>query len=318
MNNKPYVDILKRRVRHFFSSRSKYWHVRLPLNANFSEQSDNLHYPLDLSPKALYPGPFDRDGIPLLTSTESDYPYNSVTIAQYALGLYEEYLVSGDLKYLEKFRRQALWLLNTCCENKDVIFWKEGSSVFDYDLHPPWVSGMAQGEILSVLCRFYILEPDQKLHILIEKVVNGYSTPVQKGGFQVRLNEGIFFEEMPSRIPSLILNGFIFSLFGLYEAFIILNNELAYSFFAEGVSTLVKLLPKYDLNFWSLYDLYSPESTISSFYYHQLHIELLRAMNIITNESIFSEFSSKWKKYYNNPYFKGRAGLIKIKQRLDV
>ncbi len=316
MNRISHLSVLKRRIRHLFSPRSRYWHARLQANSLFKRQSEKLHYPLDLSPKASYPGPFDGHGIPLLTPVESDYPYLTVTVAQYALGLYEKYLTTSNQRYWKKFRSQAFWLLDVCREEKEVVFWDERLFIVDYDLCPPWVSGMAQGEALSVLCRLFQKEPNKKLEGLIIKIINGYSVPVSEGGFQRRLEKGIFFEEMPSRIPSLILNGFIFSLFGLYEAYVTTCNKTAHSFFIDGIQTLVKILPEYDFGFWSLYDQYVPHAALSSYYYHQLHIDLLRAIYQITDEPVFQMYGERWHRHYINPYFKIRAGLIKIKQRM--
>jgi len=92
----------------------------------------------------------DRDGIPIVDytifgGTESGV-HNPITTAQYALGLYEEYLADGDDAVREAFLSQADWLVSMQSD--------DGGFYYEFDLpsrslKAPWLSAMAQGEGMS-------------------------------------------------------------------------------------------------------------------------------------------------------------------------
>ena len=60
----------------------------------------------------------------------------------------------------------------------------------------------------------------------------------------------------------------------------------------------MKNLKRYDVGFWSLYELSGTWlHMVASPFYHALHIVQLEIMHRLTNESVFSEFSQKWERY---------------------
>ncbi len=67
---------------------------------------------------------------------------------------------------------------------------------------------------------------------------------------------GPFYEEYTAEVPTLVLNGMIFSLCGLLDfARVFPENDLGKKLVSEGFSTLENILPDYDLGFWSRYNL---------------------------------------------------------------
>ena len=76
---------------------------------------------------------------------------------------------------------------------------------------------------------------------------------------------------------------------------------MARDIYKKGVDTLVNVLPRYDMGYWSKYSLcetdFHPEVDPSTIGYHYLHVIQLELLYRLTNLEIFSEFAVKWKKY---------------------
>ena len=90
----------------------------------------------------------------------------------------------------------------------------------------------------------------------------------------------------------------MFILFGLNDLTLVNKNELAIELFQRGVQSLKKLLPYYDLGFWSRYYLFDyPKKYVASFTYHSLHYEQLKSLYFITGEEVFLDYSRKWESY---------------------
>ena len=106
-------------------------------------------------------------------------------------------------------------------------------------------------------------------------------------------------------MPVLVLNGIIFALCGVYD-FVRTHpdDNMSREIFEKGVQTLVKLLPEYDMNFWSKYSLcrakFHPEVDPSTIGYHHLHIVQLEMMYRLTGEEIFKTYADRWKSFSNN------------------
>jgi len=126
---------------------------------------------------------------------------------------------------------------------------------------------------------------------------------VKDGGVTTYLKEGSFYEEYPSSdIPVLVLNGMIFSLCGIHDfQRVFPQHPLARKIFEEGIATLTKILPRYDMGFWSKYSLceaeFHPAVDPATIGYHHLHIIQLELMHRLTQLEIFNEIHSRWKQY---------------------
>ena len=99
---------------------------------------------------------FDESGIAIV-KYEDGYHYNPVTVAQQALGYYNHYQRTGDDKSLSAFFNDSEWFIDNQEENGSFPY------DFQFELKPGlvlpsgFVSGMAQGQILSTLVRAYNL-----------------------------------------------------------------------------------------------------------------------------------------------------------------
>lgn len=129
-----------------------------------------------------------------------------------------------------------------------------------------------------------------------------------------------FYEEFPTTPSLFVLNGFVFSLFGLHDLrmtldLLIRNQKLEQSLndyylnklteinhlFDEGVITLKSLLPLYDTGSSSLYDLrhftLKVSVNIARWDYHSTHINLLLYLNTILNDRNIDDCAQRWSHY---------------------
>ena len=111
----------------------------------------------------------------------------------------------------------------------------------------------------------------------------------------------LWFEEYPSKNPSFILNGFIYTLFGLYDLWRITKDVDLKITIDSCVKTLRESIHLYDSGYWSIYDQLKQE--LATKYYHQnIHIPLMEVLHKITGEEIFSFYNRRWKKQLNSKF----------------
>jgi len=292
-----------------------YWHTITPCAINTKPLELNRYY-LDFSSKYNYPGKIDEDGIPIYEFPDKRAIYHPIVICQYALGLFEMLHSSNysDNKIKVKFLLQADWLLKSGVETQNGFVWYVDYIIEEYGLYPPWFSALAQGEALSVLTRAFKLTGNMQYLNVCEKAIVPFSIPVSSGGLVNDFNNIHVYEEYPSPKRTVaVLNGFMFSLFGLYDFYLVNNNQQAKKLFDEGIASIIKILPLYDKKYWSSYYLFEyPRTYTASFTYHNIMINQLKVLFIITGEKIFSEFYNRWEGYKNNNYYKTRALINKM------
>lgn len=238
---------------------------------------------------------FDQEGIP-----RYPYPtglaYNVTFICHFALYhhmLFLKYKRQGDLDH---FLRVTNWLLKTGHET-NTGFVIPFAFAFG-GLAPPWISALAQGRILSVLARAYELSSEEQYLEIARKAMKPFEIPVQEGGVRASFPNGdIAFEEYPLSKPNIVLNGFITALVGLRDLAEIGGERSAADLFARGFHGLEKNLQRYDLGFWTSYDLAQPFRTLANEKYHTYHIAQLWGLYEMTGSEIVKTYSLKWQGY---------------------
>jgi hypothetical protein len=267
--------------------------------------------------KALYPGPFDDKGIPLL-----DYhgrigrQYYSIAISQYALGNYNLFKKTGKQEYFEKFMVNVLWLLDNLVETKQRTFlWP---TFFDMEyfrkLESPWFSGLAQGQGLSVLVRAFVETGSGEYLTAAEWVYESLTLPIATGGVLYRDDGGsMWIEEYLTDPPTHILNGFIWALWGIHDYYLLTRQDAVFALFEAFKDTILMNLPRYDAGFWSYYEL-SPQHIKSpaSPFYHRLHIVQLHIMHKLTGHPDFLAYAQKWSEYEQKALYRYLALFYKV------
>ena len=311
-----FKNFINKALVFYFPGLASYWHTITPCRIN-NTSKDEINYYLDFSSKFDFPGEFDQNGIPVYEHQSQGKFYHPIVICQYALGLFEILQTSSpqNEKIRLNFIKQADWLVENGVTFKEKgLIWEINYNISEYGLNRPWYSAMAQGEAMSVLMRAYHISGNRNYVGAAEKALYPFNLEVSEGGLINYFKNFLIYEEYPSPLHTVgVLNGFMFSLFGLYDLNRFINDIRAGELFSEGVNSLKKLLPFYDIGSWSQYYLFDhPRTYPASFTYHMLVVEQLKALAVISGEKVFSDYSEKWFGYSKNYLNRTRALFQKL------
>ena len=283
-------------------------------------------FPLDLASlrekvaSNIYGG-FDSGGVPIVNYTSLDMPvsglhYNPGLVALYGISLFDHYLSEGKEDDKERFFRQAGWLVSHLRRDRGIGVWEYRFDLSTFGLTAPWVSALAQGLGLSALSRAYALSPDPQYLESAKAALGTFRLSVAHGGVRREEADGsVWFEEYPSDPPSLVLNGFIYALFGLLDHHRTFADAEAKIFYNEGVATLERHLHCFDTGFWSFYSY--PRRMLADLHYHRdIHIPQLLALHRHTTIPLFAETAERWERYTRSLYSALRRRLYRFPQRL--
>jgi len=225
-----------------------------------------------------------------------DFYFHPVTIAQCILGCFN-LIIEGKREPYEKiFWANVNWLVNNGVNQNDSLVYPFPYGLPSFNPEPGWVSGMYQGQILSCFIRASLLK-DRKLYLsYAEKIWKSFSLKLgERYGFRYEAKDELWFEEAPKFPVSHILNGAIFALWGLYDYKEFNNDPRLERDYNQGLETIKKNLYRYDLGFWSAYDI---KRTIASYAYHnEVHTLQLRVLYDQTGDEVFLKYATKWEKY---------------------
>ncbi|MCX7883653.1 MAG: D-glucuronyl C5-epimerase family protein [Caloramator sp.] len=249
---------------------------------------------------------YDNNHVPMIKIYgKNNFVYNPIAIAQYGLQYYSYFIKYNNKDYLKNViaasnwfvanqdRKTGKWLYN-------FPFYVDGMGI---TLKPGWASAMGQGQIISLLVRAYDVTKDENYIKAAELGLKPLKIDVKDGGLKRTINGYTFYEEYPTIPPSYALNGFMFTLFGLYDLSYIRPQSEATALFKDGMKTLSWILPQYDYpkNKISIYHLgYKTDSSKkihTSKFYHSVHIIQLKAMYSIMPEPVFMKYYNLWSSY---------------------
>ncbi len=292
------------------------------VSANFCSLEKTLgKYYLDLTPTLIdysenrY-GEFDEDGIPVVGYGENSF-YFPVNIAQFGFIVHDLWLDNRNSEYLKRLENILSWFENKKKEYKDCNVWFNEIDNKKYGIKAPYISGMAIGEIISFYLRMYQIFKEPKLLGAAWKAYRFLDIPFEEGGVKRRDNEGnIWYEEFPTREPSFVLNGFIYTIFGLYDLYRVTGDAEVKNTINECITTLKQTLHLYDTGYWSLYDQLKKE-LVMVYYQRNVHVPQMEALFYLTGEPIFKTYHTKWKKNLSNLNILFVKIMYRVKPRLD-
>ncbi|MCK5077677.1 MAG: hypothetical protein KAR38_14945, partial [Calditrichia bacterium] len=235
--------------------------------------------------------------------TDKDYVYFPISIGQMGLSIFTTYVHSKLDKDKERFLKFVDWFYNNTEKSNELgIRWMTDVSLPAYGNPGPWQSAFSQGRGISILLRGYQLTGNKKYKEMAAEALIPFTKPVDKGGVTSYTNWGPIYEEYTAKFPTLVLNGHIFALFGIYDFVRVFpDNKKARHIWDDGVMALKNSLPDYDLGWWTRYnyckDASYPSIDPATIKYQNLHISQLEVMAKITGDSIFSEYAKKWETY---------------------
>ncbi|XP_045161241.2 D-glucuronyl C5-epimerase-like isoform X2 [Mercenaria mercenaria] len=173
------------------------------------------------------------------------------------------------------------------------------------ELQPGWYSAMAQGHGISTLVRAYL---KSKNTVYLRTAINAlkiFEISSAQGGVKARFaNSYNWYEEYPTTPSSFVLNGFIFSLFGLYDLKEIATGEpleKVTQLYEEGIKSLKAMLLMYDSGFGTFYDLRHVSAGLAPnrarWDYHTVHISQLLQLSKMEDEPLFTRTVKRWQDY---------------------
>ena len=287
-----------------FSQKLEYYYFK------FSEKEllDGTHQALLKS--------FDENGIPLNTAyvdvAEAKLHYYPISIGQYGLAVFHSYLESKTEEKKNHFLKIADWFYdNVTLDNKLGAYWLTNIPKPEYKVDNAWKSAFSQGRGLSILLRAWQITNNDKYLELCTKALVPFTYDINDGGVCANLNEGYpFFEEYVASEPTMVLDGHIFSLFGLYDFVRAVpkeidseNHALAKTVFENGIKSLIHFLPEYDMGFWLKFNLckmaHYPKIDPCTIGYIRLVNLQLKVLYKITGNSFLLDFQKKISGYDN-------------------
>lgn len=269
----------------------------------YSAIGDYMNYSKTVSYKSAGRVKLDSNGIPMIKYGDT-FQYNPVTLSHYALSVYGSTLPGKPNK--------NFWI----AVNKLVSIQSlEGAFRYNFSYrhyllkkaYPPgWISGMAQGNALSVLARAYSASKRPDIFDAGNKALRFLTVPIEHGGpltsmkdLDESLDGYLFFEEYVGDGKAIYtLNGYMFTLLGIYDWWQVTDSKEAKYLFNEGIRTLEKILPYYDFGGFSAYDLghitYEKEIPHAPLRYHATHLSLLNCLYSITYSPTLKKYAEHW------------------------
>ncbi|EDK32457.1 D-glucuronyl C5-epimerase family protein [Clostridium kluyveri] len=255
----------------------------------------------------------DENGLPMVKYSDynggdGSFHYNPVTIAQFSLTAFGRYKNGTGTKkqFIDSIDKLLSLQSPSGAMRLDFSF----KHYINNDIYKPgWVSSLAQGQAISAFVRAYQVTGDNKYLDAADKAYMFMCIPVNEGGTKdtsedLDGTDNVFFQEYITTPKSYTLNGFIFTIIGIYDLSQTKDSIYkgdAHKMFVNCNDTLLKVIHKYDLGCMTAYDAayitkkdQYPNMNIQ---YHASHIELVDAMYSITNNPIYKYYNLMWKSY---------------------
>lgn len=295
LNANKHIEISK----DLTSSTLGYYYI--PFDENISKLNKLLHS-------------FDLQGIPLNTTyidvKEKKLHYYPISIGQYGLSVFHSYLKSNSEEKRQHFIRIAEWFYNNKIEDKKLgIYWLTDVEKPEYKVTMAWKSAFTQSRGISIMMRAWQLTGDNKYLEVCKKALIPFTKDISEGGVAVDMyTKSAFYEEYVAEKPTRVLDGHIFSLWGVYDFIRAINRKneqesylLAKEIFDKGIEGLIVSLPKFDMGFWALFNRceqeHYPKKDPCTIGYLRLVSKQLEILYKITNREELKEYSSKFSKY---------------------
>ena len=258
-------------------------------------------YHFDLRPKPLAAGESLEERLEYLGQITADQEQaNPVTVIQLALGALqlrdsgELPLVAGVVEWLER-----------SVDERGLIPYRFPMP-HTFPLEAPWYSSLAQGEAASLLVRAALVLGRAELCELADRAAEPLLDT--ESPLVALTAEGPVLQEYPTDPPAHVLNGWITSLFGLYDLAHAPRDSTATArraaeAFGAGSETLANRLHLYRTPLgWSRYDLYPhPLANTASVAYQRLHVEQLRALHSLTQLEPLAATADEWERSLASP-----------------
>ncbi len=277
--------------------------------------ADPHDFHIDLRDKVVKAGPSPSDGLDLLARLTADPSLaNPVSVLQLGLGA----LQLRDPTQLPLVGEVVTWVERTIDEQGLLPY--RFPMPHTFALEPPWYSSLAQGEAVSFLVRAaQVLERSDLLE-LAERAARPLLDP--SSPLVTSTSDGPVLQEYPTDPPSHVLNGWLLSLWGLYDLAHAPHAtplaDAAAEAFQAGAAALAARIDLYRTTAgWSLYDLYPhPLPNVASPFYHRLHVEQLQRQQQLVPDPRVAAVAAEWARSSRAPGPYALALLRKVAFRI--
>ena len=256
--------------------------------------------------------PKDSNGVVMVKyASPIGLQYNTVTIEHCAMWYFDRWRSGQDTPTQTNadragFFAQIDWLVSHQQPDGRWLY------TFHIGTMPvPWWSAMAEGQGISVMLRAYSVTGDSTYLVVLDRARSTFDRPIADLGVTSALTVSgrqltVYEEYLPGYRDN-VLNGWLYSLVGLYECAIYLGDPVClYDLTAadRGLAAVQALLPYYDTGSWSRYNLttlvgvdFGPNASEA---YHKGHIAQLRFMYSITGNPVMEEYADRFQTYLDN------------------
>ncbi len=226
------------------------------------------------------------------------HPVNQAMYGIYSMMAYEH---TGDPVYLQRAEANARFLLSHS-EGVDGAVWFP--YMFPYNLHgdesmalqPNWYSGMAQGQMLSLLSQLCGATSEAEWCEAADATFQSFLQPDLPGQSFVRIDgDGhLWLEEYVGDgvEATSVINGHIYSAFGLVDYYLLTGSEDALVLFDGAATTIRDSFPEYrvpgEASFYCIGQ-YCKNTDWQSESYHSGVARQIRQLGAITGDKSFRE-----------------------------
>jgi heparosan-N-sulfate-glucuronate 5-epimerase len=221
---------------------------------------------------------------------------NPVTVSQWGLQHWTWWTATRRQPDLEAARRAADWLL---AHQRDDGAWEytfkfNGAGV---NLQAPWISGMAQGQAISLLVRVHHQTGDQRYIDAAELALAPLEKTVADGGVVADWDGLKWYEEYPTADSQHVLNGFEFTLIGLDD--LRDRSPRAQQLWEHGVVSLVAHIGAFDAPAAhnQYYAARGAGRVLVTGSYPRIHAVLTRAIARISGDPTLAAWAARWEGY---------------------
>jgi len=278
---------------------------------------------------------FDSEGIPLNTTyidvAEKKLHYYPITIGQFGLAVYNDYIRTKNEEQKQYFLRISRWFYNNRkTDTKFGFYWLTDVEKPEYHVFSPWKSAFSQSRAISILLRAWQISGETKYYEAAKLALEPFKYDISDGGVSAYAHNGHpFYEEYVAAEPTMVLDGHIFSLFGLYDFVRAVSSDLdpqahklAANLFHKGIDSLIYWLPEFDIGFWLRFNLckmsHYPEIDPCTIGYLRLILRQLSVLFLITENKSIIQYKRKFEQYdVIKNYFKVYRLKYKALQELN-
>lgn len=276
-------------------------HINKSEGAHWSMEELRGYY-IDYSGK-INTNQLDEAGVPYSKLADGRRENIPITVIQYGLACYEK-ILSGEESFAPAFKICADHMLKTQNDNG---LW----DAFRAQKKKDYYSSMIQSQGVSLLLRAYRLTNEEKYFSAAKKAFDVMILPIDEGGTAKKENGNLQLLEAIDR--PLILNGAIYSMFGVVDMLVLTGDEKYRRILDSVLDAIREKLGDFDTGFWSRYCL---DGAYASPFYHKVHITQFRLVAKMFNDELFLREAEKYEKYLNCKFNYFMAFVIKAFQKL--